>query len=71
MVVDTRNWLPGRKVLISPRWIRAVDWPNRRVVLGLDRTQVESSPEWDPARDLSRDDEARLHKHYGQPVYWP
>ena len=71
MVVDTRNWLPGRKVLISPHWIRAVDWPGRRVVLELDRAQVESSPEWDPAHDVSRDTEARLHRHYGQPVYWP
>ena len=23
MVVDARNWLPGKKVLIAPRWIRA------------------------------------------------
>src|SRR4051794_15389903 len=22
MIADTRNWLPGKKVLISPRWLR-------------------------------------------------
>jgi hypothetical protein len=26
MVVDTRNWLPGKKVLIAPRWIDRVSW---------------------------------------------
>jgi hypothetical protein len=24
MVVNTRNWLPGRKVLIAPRWIENI-----------------------------------------------
>ena len=26
MVVDTRNWLPGKKVLVAPRWIDRVSW---------------------------------------------
>lgn len=26
MVVDTRNWWPGKKVLVSPQWIKAVSW---------------------------------------------
>ena len=27
MVVDTRNWWPGKHVLVSPRWIESVRWP--------------------------------------------
>jgi hypothetical protein len=26
IVVDTLNWLPGRKVVISPGWIKTVSW---------------------------------------------
>ncbi len=26
MIVDTVNWLPGKKVLVSPRWIQSMKW---------------------------------------------
>lgn len=25
-IMDTRNWLTGRKVVIAPHWIKKVDW---------------------------------------------
>jgi hypothetical protein len=50
LVVDTRNWLPGRRVLVDPGRLRAVDWVDRRIVLDLSRREVEASPEYDPAR---------------------
>jgi uncharacterized protein YrrD len=49
LVIDTRNWLPGRKVLIGPDRLRLVDWGERRIVLDLSRREVEASPEYDPA----------------------
>ena len=27
LVVDTRNWWPGKKVVLSPEWIKTVSWP--------------------------------------------
>jgi hypothetical protein len=71
MIVDTRNWLPGRKVLISPQWIAAVDWPERRVHVDLPRHAIETSPEFDPASPIGRGYEDALHRHYGKPGYWP
>jgi hypothetical protein len=71
MLVDTRNWLPGRKVLIAPQWITAVDWPERRVHVDLARHAVETSPEFDPTRPIARGYEDALHGHYGKPAYWP
>ncbi len=70
MVVDTRNWLPGRKVLISPHWIGALDWPGRRVHVDLSRHAVETSPEFDPTGPIARGYEDALHGHYGKPAYW-
>ena len=70
MVVDTRNWMPGRKVLVSPEWIDSVKWPERRVALGLSRESVKHSPEYDPRQPVNREYEKRLYDYYGRPVYW-
>ncbi len=69
-VVDTRNWLPGRKVLLSPTWIREISWPDRDVVVTVDRKEIEESPDYSPGADIGRDYESRLHRHYGRAGYW-
>jgi hypothetical protein len=48
-VVDTRNWLPGRHVLISTDWVDRVSWEQRKAYVALTREEVRSSPEYDPA----------------------
>lgn len=70
MVVDTRNWLPGRKVLIAPRWIADVSWPERKVFVGMSRESVRNSPEYDPSAPVNREYEVRLYDYYGRPKYW-
>lgn len=70
MVVDTRNWLPGRKVLVSPQWIEAISWGENRVRVDLTRDQVRDAPEYAPERDLDRDYEMRLFNHYARVPYW-
>lgn len=70
IVVDTRNWLPGRRVVISPRWIKTVSWDESRVLVDLLRSQVETAPEYNPDAALERALESRLHEHYRRPTYW-
>lgn len=70
MVVDTRNWLPGRKVVVSPEWIDAVSWEESKVYVDLPRDKIEHAPEYDPAAPLGRDYESRIHAHYGRSGYW-
>jgi uncharacterized protein YrrD len=65
--IDTRNWLPGRRVLISPAWLRAVDWANRQVEVDLTREQIKSSPGYDPSMTVDESYLDRLHAHYGMP----
>jgi hypothetical protein len=69
MIVDTKNWWPGKKVLISPEWIETVSWSDSRVYVELSRDSIQSGPEFDP-KNLNRDYETRLHKHYDRPGYW-
>jgi hypothetical protein len=65
--IATRNWLPGRKVLISPAWLRAVDWPDRRVEVDLSCEQIKSSPEYDPAMTVEDSYLQQLYAHYDMP----
>ena len=67
MIVDTRNWWPGKKVLVSPEWIERVDWRNSKVHVGVTRAQIMESPEYDPSGPVEPDYETRLHDHYGRP----
>ncbi|HTT02344.1 MAG TPA: PRC-barrel domain-containing protein [Steroidobacteraceae bacterium] len=70
VVVDTRNWLPGKQVLLSPHWIREVSWAERLVRVELTRSGVETSPVFDAAHPPSRHYEEQLHRHYRRPGYW-
>ena len=67
MVVDTRNWLPGRKVLVATGWIEDIDWAGRQVHVGLSQEEIRSSPEYEPGATPDPDYEQRLHSHYGRP----
>ncbi len=69
IIVDTRNWWPGKKILVAPPWIANVDWKNSRVYVNLSRDAIKSGPEFDPDK-VDRAYETQLHKHYGQTEYW-
>ncbi len=47
LVVDTANWLPGRKVLITPAWIKNVNWADRSIEINRPRNAVKDSPAFD------------------------
>jgi hypothetical protein len=68
--VATRNWWPGKLVLVSPEWIERVSWTNSKVYTGLSREAIKSAPEYDANVQISRGEENRLHVHYGRPPYW-
>jgi hypothetical protein len=70
LVVDTGGWLGGRKVLISPRALRDIDWYGGRIEAALTKAQVEKSPLIDTDRPVSRQQEAEYHRYYGYPSYW-
>lgn len=70
MVIDTRNWLPGRKVLVAPTWIASVDWPEGQVTVDLTRDAIRNGPRFDPAEPVNRAYESQLYDYYGRPRYW-
>lgn len=63
-VIDTKNWLPARRVVVSPAWLTDTDWNEQKLKVGLSRQQVEESPEYEPAA-VGREYEDHLVRHYG------
>jgi len=70
LVVGTRNWWPGKKVLVSPQWIERVSWDESKVFVNLDRETIKQSPEYTAESPLTRDYETALHRHYNCQGYW-
>jgi hypothetical protein len=64
VVIDTKNWLPGRKVIVSTEWIRRVVWSESRVHVGLDRETIRQAPEFDGALPVSEEYADSLRRHY-------
>lgn len=63
LVVNTRNLLPKRRVLVSPQWIRNVSWADKKVFADLSRAAIKNSPIYNPLKPLSLDYEVELHDH--------
>lgn len=64
LVVDTRKWLPGRKVVVAPQWIKSVRWEHRDVTVDLSRDDIKQSPPFEPSKGISNTDVDLLHRHY-------
>ena len=43
LVVDTRNWWPGKHVLMVPQWIERVSWDDRTVYVDLTRDTIKDA----------------------------
>ena len=70
MEVATRDWWPGKKVLVSPAWIKRVSWTDSTVYVDLFRDAIQRGPEFDESTPITREYEELLYSHYGLPPYW-
>lgn len=69
LVIDTRNWLPGKKVIVAPGWIREVNWETRTVYVDLTRDAIKASPPFEASIPWNPAYAAELHDYYGRPRY--
>lgn len=70
LVLDTKNWLPGKKILIATDWIECISWEESKVYLNLSRDTIKHVPEYDEDQVITRDYESQLYKHYNREGYW-
>lgn len=69
LVVDTKNWWPGKHVLVSPQWIERVNWEDAKVSRKLPRERIKQAPEY-KLESLNRGYETSLYQHYDRSGYW-
>jgi uncharacterized protein YrrD len=65
LVVDTGHWFPGKKVLISPKWISKIKWEDASVEIAITVNAVKNSPEYDPSVPLPETYENEFYRYYG------
>ena len=71
LIVATRNWLPGTKVIISSEWVERIDWEGGKVQINLTRDAVQHAPGFSADALITRAYESSLHSHYNRRGYWP
>ena len=68
--VATKNWWPGKKVLMSPAWVERVSWRESKVFVAVTREALMTCPEYAASVPITRDYESKIYFHYGRPPYW-
>jgi len=63
--VDTKNWLPGKRILLQTMRIDHISWGEQSVAVILPRQAIESAPAYDPSQLITPAYEIQLFKHYG------
>ncbi|WP_417310421.1 PRC-barrel domain-containing protein [Devosia sp.] len=63
-VVGTRDWWPGKRVLISPRSLLKIDWQEKVIALDVDRQLVKDAPAYDPQTMMDAGFADAYLKHY-------
>jgi len=70
LIIDTKNWLQGKRVLISPQWIENINWSDSKIFVNLSREDIKQSPEYTEESLLTRAYESKLYGHYNRQGYW-
>ena len=70
LVVDTGNWLSGRKVLLPLSALGRPDRALRHFPVKLTMEHVKDSPDVDTDQPVSRQIEAHVYDYFGRDPYW-
>jgi hypothetical protein len=65
IVVDTGNWWPGQKVLISPQSVNSIAWADQVIRVSVAQEKVKSAPAYSPAMTVDGKYEEKFLTYYG------
>jgi len=68
--VDGREWLPDRKILLSPVVLNRPDRRGKSITALVTKKRVEESPSYDADEPISRHMENEIVTYYNWPLYW-
>ena len=73
LLIDTRNILPGKDVLIAPEWLQNISWNKEKIYVSKTKEEIKSAPEYKEEKSdrlVHRDYEEKLYDHYNEIKYW-
>lgn len=71
LAIDTGNWLPGKKVLLTPQHIGEPDWLSQSLPIDLTKEDIKNSPPIESDMPVSQQLEMIRHHHFDStPYYW-
>ena len=73
LLIDTRNILPGKNVLIAPEWLKNISWNQEKIFVNKTKAEIKSAPEYREEKSdylVHRDYENKLYDHYDEFKYW-
>jgi hypothetical protein len=71
LVIDTRRWLPGKRVVLAPGAVDEIVWNDRSVRVAMTRDEIVASPEFDSDAPVNREWRVLLTDVGGRPVLGP
>ena len=63
LLVDPGKCLPGKKVLVSPKLVKEIDWENATVSMETSVEYIKNGPEYDPAQLINVVDAHHIQEH--------
>jgi hypothetical protein len=69
LVAGTRNWRPGKLVLVPPALIGAIHWEDRTVEVDSGREDILHAPAYDPGHALTPEYAAELSDYFDERMH--
>lgn len=69
-VIDTRKWLPGKKVIVPLSAIKSIREDDSKVSIDMSKDKLKDAPKFDPSEPINRRYEEVIYDYYGRPRYW-
>jgi hypothetical protein len=69
LVAGTRNWWPGKQVLVPPSWINAIHWEDRTVDVDAGREEIRQAPAYEKDRAMTPEYESSLSRYFATEMH--
>ena len=70
LILNSRKWLPGHRVLLTPKSVAGLDRAAKAIRFDLGFDEVKRAPSLLEHLPVTREHEVALHDFYGWPQYW-
>ena len=66
LIVRTRHWPAGRRVLVPTEWVAWASWIELTVHVDLPVERILHGPDYDPSQPITAPDQTRVMAYYGR-----